>query len=564
VASADPRDGPERARGSARSVLAVAAVTAIALTGVGLAAGAVRQEPPPAASEPPRFVDETAGAGVEHVYDGDFEFFVGGGLAVLDCDDDGRPDLYIAGGDGPAGLYRNESAVGGQLRFTRVADQVTDLEGTTGAYPLDVDGDGVTDLAVLRQGENVLLRGLGDCRFERANESWALDGGDHWTVGFSATWEPSAELPTLAFGNYLDATDLDTERATCADSALVRPQPGEATYGAPIPLTPGRCALSALFSDWDGTGRSDLRLSNDRHYDSEAEEQLWRVAEGEPPRLHTREDGWEQLRIWGMGIATHDLTGDGRPEVFLTSQGDNKLQRLREGADGPTYDDIAIRRGVTAHRPHAGGDVLPSTAWHAEFQDVNNDGIVDLFVAKGNVEEQPDHAGRDPNNLLIGQEDGTFVEGAEDAGIVHFERTRGAALVDLNLDGMLDLVEVNRREPVRVWRNLGANDDDRSAPTAGWLQLRLAQDGPNRDAIGSWIEVRTGDRVVRREVTVGGGHAGGQLGWIHVGLGDATRAEVRVRWPDGETGPWMGLDANAFATLERGISEPSTWIPPRR
>ena len=104
-------------------------------------------------------------------------------MAVLDCDDDGRPDLYFAGGAEPAGLFRNESAVGGALAFSQLAGESTDLTEVTGAYPIDIDGDDVVDLAVLRRGENVLLRGLGDCRFERANEAWGFDGEDDWSVG---------------------------------------------------------------------------------------------------------------------------------------------------------------------------------------------------------------------------------------------------------------------------------------------------------------------------------------------------------------------------------------------
>ena len=88
-----------------------------------------------------------------------------------------------------------------------VHDPATDLTDVTGAYPLDFDGDGLIDLAVLRRGENVLLRGLGDCRFERANETWSFDGGDAWTTAFSATWEGASTLPTLAIGNYLDLDD---------------------------------------------------------------------------------------------------------------------------------------------------------------------------------------------------------------------------------------------------------------------------------------------------------------------------------------------------------------------
>ena len=185
---------------------------------------------------------------------------------------------------------------------------------------------------------------------------------------------------------------------------------------------------------------------------------------GEAPEEYTEADGWRRLQIWGMGIASADITGDGYPEVYLTSQGDNKLQTLADGPAQPTYEDIALERGATAHRPFTGGDVLPSTAWHAEFGDVNDDGFLDLFVVKGNVEAQEDYAMRDPNNLLLGQADGTFVEGAEEAGIVSFQRGRGGAVVDLNLDGLLDLVVVNRVEPVSLWRNVGAGSADEAEP----------------------------------------------------------------------------------------------------
>ena len=97
----------------------------------------------------------------------------------------------------------------------------------------------------------------------------------------------------------------------------------------------------------------------------------------------------------------------------MTSQADNKLQTLEDGATGPQYRDIALERGVTAQRPYVGDGVLPSTAWHPEFDDVNNDGLIDLFVAKGNVDAQVDYASFDPNNLLLGQKNGTFVERGE-------------------------------------------------------------------------------------------------------------------------------------------------------
>jgi enediyne biosynthesis protein E4 len=555
-----PKAGrPDRGRRTALWLVLGAiggALAALAVVGLGLAL-TTAGEP---VTETPRFVEESAAAGVHHVYGGEFPFFVGGGVATFDCDGDRRPDLYLAGGSNPAALYRNESPVGGELRFAKVSDPVTELSSVTGAYPIDVDGDGLTDLAVLRNGGNVLLRGLGGCRFERANETWGYDGGDALTAAFSATWEGSAALPTLAFGNYLDLAKAQ-DRSACADSEVVRPTAGGGTYAAPVPLAPGYCTLSVLFSDWDRSGHTDLRMANDRHYYLDGEEQLWRIESGEPPRLYTRADGWRRLVIWGMGIASYDVTGDGVPEVYLTSQGDNKLQTLANTSGRPTYEDIAIDVGVTATRPYTGGDPLPSTAWHPEFQDVNNDGLVDLFVSKGNVEAQQDFAAKDPSNLLMGQPDGTFVEEGVAAGIASFVRGRGAAVVDLNLDGMPDLVQVNRRVNVSLFRNVGSGTAAEPEAMGHWIAVRPEQPGPNRDAIGSWIELRFGDRTAEREVTIGGGHASGELGWIHFGLGDADGAQVRIRWPDGGASPWMDVAADRFVTIRRGVADPQTWTP---
>ena len=368
----------------------------------------------------------------------------------------------------------------------------------------------------------------------------------------------SDEGHVVTFGQYLGVGASGAPSSDCADNALFRPNPDGTGYGSGLVLAPGECTLSMLFSDWDRSGRSDLRVSNDAQYylPTDGQEQLWRVTPRELPSLYTADDGWVTVQIQGMGIASYDLTGDGYPEVFLTSQADNRLQTLTLGPSRPTYRDIGLRRGVNAAQPFTGGDTRPSTAWHDEFADVNNDGFVDLFISKGNVTEQLDYAQMDPSNLLLGQADGAFREAADAAGILNFYRGRGAALADFNLDGMLDLIVVNFGDPVRLWR-------DASQPRAmgNWLALRILQSAPNVDAVGAWVEVRSGDRILRREVTVGGGHAGGELGWIHFGLGDATGADVRVAWPGGENGPWLHVAANQFVVARRASRDARPWSP---
>ena len=64
-----------------------------------------------------------------------------------------------------------------------------------------------------------------------------------------------------------------------------------------------------------------------------------------------------------------------------------------------------------------------------------------------------------------------------------------------------------------------------------------------------------GETHRQREVTVGGGHAGGELGPVHFGLGKRDAAEVRVTWPDGDVGPWQEVDADQPSSIE--AEEPS-------
>jgi hypothetical protein len=542
--------------------LALTLVNVVALIGIGIGIRDAQAAEPAAAALPtppvPRFVEETDTAGLQSRFEGEGEYMVGGGVATFDCDGDGQPELYVTGGVNKAKLYLNRSTRGGPIKL---AEQRSGLELTNaiGAYPIDIDADGHADVVVLRVGEVQVFRGLGNCRFERATEKWKFATGNAWHTAFAATWERGQAWPTLALGTYVDRSKPEFPWGTCTPGSLWRPDPAGGAYAAALPLVPGHCALSMQFSDWNRSGEPALRVSNDREYYKGGQEQLWKLPPGQPPALYTTEMGWKPLQIWGMGITSHDIDGDGYPEFFLTSMSDNKLQKLVAGATGavtPSYVDIAFKRGATAHRPYVGGDIHPSTAWHAQFADVNHDGYADLFIVKGNVSTMPDFATLDPNNLLLQRADGHFVEVGQQAGMASFRRGRGGMLADLNGDGLLDIVVVNRWDKAQLWRNVGAGTADKPVPMGHWLQLRLHQAGGNRDAIGAWVEVDLGARIVRQELTIGGGHASGHLGWMHFGLGKATKVKLRVLWPHGDWSDWREVAADAFYGVdrERGVS----------
>ncbi|WP_417679019.1 CRTAC1 family protein [Roseibium sp.] len=550
---------------SRHAIHLVLAMAALALPAAAIAENAPR---PVSAAPLPHFIEEAAEAGIDHTYDGAWEFFVGGGVAIFDCNGDRRPDLFLAGGKNPAQLFENRSPTGGTLAFKARDIGLPDRQITKvlGAYPLDFDNDGIVDLAVLRLGENLLLKGKGNCRFEEANRALAFDGGREWTTGFSAVWEQGQTYPTLAFGNYVDRSKPGSPWGTCHDNFLFRPNEADTLrYDEATRLTPGYCALSMLFTDWNRSGEPSLRISNDRQYYRGGEEQLWAVPPGRPPRAYRRADGWRHLKIWGMGIASIDLNSDGYPEYALTSMGDTKLQTLDAEADEtvPVYRDIAFDRGATAHRPYTGDDLRPSTGWHSEFQDVNNDTLWDLFIAKGNVEAMPDFAAFDPDDLLLGQWDEKFVEVGDKAGIALNRRGRGAGLADFNMDGLLDLVVVNRAGPVSLFRNVGAGTAEEPRPLGNWLAVEIRQEKhqPNRYGVGAKISVKIGNRSIVRDVQIGAGHASGQLGFVHFGLGVSERAQVRIRWPDGDWSHGYRVFANSHVIIERGSEKARLWYP---
>lgn len=472
-----------------------------------------------------------------HIYDGGWEHFVGGGVAAFDCDADLLPELYVAGGENTAKLYRNRSGEG--VAFEVETPDALALERVTGAYPLDIDGDGMLDLAVLRVGQDMLLKGQGDCRFGPFGQDMEFTSGDHWTTAFSATWEAGETRPTLAFGTYVDRSDPNGPFEACDATLLFRPD--GAGYAPPTELSPGYCALSMLFSDWKRSGRADLRVSNDRHYYVRGgQEQMWAMET--EPRQYTEADGWLDYALWGMGIASRDVTGDGFSDVYLTSMGDQKFQVFDPISGGPVWKDTTYALGTSAHRPHVGSDGRPSTGWHSAFGDVNNDGRDDIFVAKGNVEQMPVAAMEDPNSLLMQNPDGTFSERSVAAGIASMARSRGGAVVDFNNDGRLDIAVVNRRAPMEVFENVTEGGN--------WLLVSVAGKGANRQAVGSFIEVRTADTIQTREITVGGGHASGHSGLQHFGLGDANGGEIRVIWPDGQVSEWQDFKSNRILTLD--------------
>jgi hypothetical protein len=174
------------------------------------------------------------------------------------------------------------------------------------------------------------MRGLGGCRFERANEAWNFTGGDFWNTAFAATWEKGQPLADAGHrqlhrpprGN----VPLGLLHRQLAASAPKTPKPRSSRRT--LPLKPSFCPLSIMFTDWNRSGHAVApRLQRPRILQGRPGADVEDRA-GRKPELYTQAEGWKYLRIWGMGIASYDVELRHLPDYFLTSMADNKLQTV--------------------------------------------------------------------------------------------------------------------------------------------------------------------------------------------------------------------------------------------
>ncbi len=482
-----------------------------------------------------------------------------GGIAMVDYDGDGWPDLFIVSGTrfgaAPAEatnrLYRNNR----DGTFTDVTEKAG-LRRTgwgQGVSVGDFDNDGHLDLFVTYWGENVLYRNNGNGTFSDVTAKMGL--------------RPKApEYPTWYSGSTFIDYDrdgrLDLFVATYTDYDLRRtPKPGANSFcnwkGVPTPcgprgLRPGRHYLyhqradgtfedvseksgiasarqsfgfTAIGADLDDDGWPDILLACDstptlffhNNHDGTFTE------EGIERGLALNADGMEQA---GMGVAVGDYNGDGVLDVFKTHFADD-TQGLFLGLGKGQFSEVAMKAGIAVETRYI--------CWGVGMQDFDNDGWPDLLIVSGNVypdteRDLPAYPYRMLPMLFRNLGNGRFEQLFEEGGPAIGERhsSRGTAFGDIDNDGDVDVVVWNRNEPPSLLRN---------DVTGGghWLQLRLVGTKSNRAAIGAKATVEFDGRRQSQVVLSQSSFTSASDLRLHFGLGKSASAKVTVRWPSGAT-----------------------------
>ena len=486
---------------------------------------------------------------------------MGGGVALLDYDNDGRLDIYFTNGarlDDPMPkgampdkrdpkfwnrLYRQKA----DATFEDVTEKagVQGAGYSMGAAAADYDGDGFTDLYVTAYGSNILYRNRGDGTFEDATRR-ANAAASGWST--SAGWldyDRDGRLD-LFVARY---ADWDFEkgsvycgelrpgyRAYChpdnfkgASNILFHQKPDgtfeDATAASKIQDPEGK-GLGVAFSDFDNDGFVDIIVANDS-----VRQQFFRN-KGD----RTFEDlalvsgvGYDEngKTFAGMGVDAGDFDGDGLTDIFITALSNETYPLYHNNGD--------LSFNYATNTAAVGQITLLYSGWGARFIDFDNDGLLDIFVAQGHVldtiEKTSAYLKYKQPPLLMRNTGKGFVNVSATAG-QPFQTplaARGAAFGDLDNDGDTDaVVAVVEGAPV-VLRNEGTKNH--------WLGLTLAGPVPNRSALGARVTLTdaSGRRQVR-EVTTAGSYLSSNDPRLVFGLGASAGVKsLEIRWPGGRT-----------------------------
>jgi len=462
-----------------------------------------------------------------------------GGLAVLDYDGDGRPDLFLCDFD-QARLYRN---LGG-FRFADVTAEagLTGAVCRNGASSADYDNDGRPDLLLLhgRGGRDGLWRNEGG-RFRDVTAEVGLSTAPAQST--SALWldydgDGRLDLFVLEYGD-LAFAEREPDMGDAKNALPHRLYRNLGGRFVDVSTSAGVAdtgwGLPAAAFDADGDGRTDLLVSNDF---------------GRPVFYRNRGDGTFENATSssglassgnGMGVSVADYDGDGRPDVYLTYIGDARPRtnylfpaahprartepmdlrpqsnRLFRGHGDGTFED---RSDLVESVPTGWG-------WNGFFFDAANSGRQDLFLVNG---WWPQRHFYDADTKVFWRRDpatGRFRDVSALSGLDFAGNSRVSAYEDFDGDGCLDVVVTGFHAPRLFAGNCPKSNH--------WLEVRLQGSRSNRDGLGARVTVRAGGRAQTAELgPQGGGFQNSLRRVLHFGLGEAARADaVEVLWPSG-------------------------------
>ena len=538
----------------------------------------------------PELVDITSSTEIhfEHLSSPEQKFIVesmSGGVALIDYDRDGWPDIYFTNAQSVDMAIHGQKARSALFHNNRdgTFTDVTDKAGVgfpcwaMGASVGYFNNDGWPDLLVTCFGGVVLYRNNGDGTFTDVTRSAGLSGDRMWATGAAFGDYDGDGWADLFVSHYVDFDLNDMAAFGSSDSCRYmgidvqcgpRGMKGskdnlyhnnrdgtftDVSEKSGVGNEEHRYGLTAIWSDFNNDGKLDLFVTNDGGANYLYQGNGWGSFEevGFSSGVALSESGSRQAN---MGIALGDSMHSGRMSLLI-SHFDSEYAAFYRNDGGMSFTDVSVPSGIAkATRGYVG--------WGDAFVDFANDGWPDIFLVNGHVYPQLESVISglkylEPKLLLRNQRDGTFRDISKLAGasIETPQVSRGLAIGDLFNDGKLEAVVENLKGKPMILRPQGG-------PENHWISYQLEGVKSNRLALNARVRATAGDLVELGEVISGGSYLSQNDLRIHFGLGGHERVDrTEVLWPDGKIERISNLAADRFYLILEGHGVVSTKQP---
>ena len=507
---------------------------------------------------------------------------LGAAVSIVDFDRDGWLDIYVTNsGEGSHNrLYRNLG--NGTFQDVAVAMGVADVNQAStgvsmGAVWGDYDNDGYEDLLLYKWGRPELFHNEQGRRFVRVTVHAGLPS---WINANTALWldyDRDGRLDLFIGGYYAENLNLwkltttrimpeSFEYAQNGGRKYMLRNRGDGTFEdvtEQLGITSRRWALAATAADLRGTGYPDLFIANDYGVS-----ELYFNEGGARFREVGKQTGVGFAPKSGMNAAVGDILNQGRFAIYVTNisekgillQGNNLwVPEAGTAGENLKYENLAREMGVE----------LGGWSFGAQFGDLNNDGYLDLYLTNGFISADRDRnywydfskvaggnsaiisdaknwppiegrslSGYQQKYVWINDGAGQFFDVAQVVGVTDTYDGRAVALADFWNRGALDVVVVNQKGPLLLYKNTVTPDNQ-------WVAFELEGSASNRSAIGAQVRLFWNGQEQVQEVSGGSGFGAQNQRRLHFGLGKQPHIDkVVIRWPSGKvqtlTAPQIG------------------------